>query len=90
MDSQVAEEREEGAPPPAGDILPLEGVSLDETTLRNSPVLPYVALVASLIERRIIGREELVAVLRRSMRQRSMGRQSRREYVVRYLQQHPP
>lgn len=71
-ESQAAEEREEGVPPSAGDVLPLEGLSLDETTLRNSPVLPYVAMLASLLE------------------QRRIGRQSRREYVVRYLQQHPP
>ena len=86
----MVEEREEGVPPSAGAVLPLEGLSLDEATLRNSPVLPYVAMLASLIEGRRIGREELVAALRRSMRQRSMGRQSPREYVVCYLQQHPP
>jgi hypothetical protein len=87
----VAEEREECVPPSAGvAILPLERLSLDEATLRNSPVLPYVVMLAGLIERRVIGREELLAALRTSMRQRSMGRQSPREYVVCYLQQHPP
>jgi hypothetical protein len=68
----------------------LEDLLLDESTLLNSPVLPYVLMVASVIERRPIRREELLAALRGSMRQRSIGRWSRREYVLRYLQEHPP
>jgi len=70
--------------------LTLEGFVLDEPTLVNSAVLSYLAMVASLIERRPIGREELLHWLRRSMRQRSMGQSLRREYVLRYLHQHPP
>ena len=67
-----------------------EGLFLDEATLRNSRLLPYVLMVASVLERRTIHREELLAALRNSMRQRSIGRHSRREYVLRFLQQHPP
>jgi hypothetical protein len=63
---------------------------LDEPTLVNSAVLSYLASVASLIERRTIGREELLHWLRSSMRQRSIGQSPRREYVLRYLHQHPP
>ncbi len=42
------------------------------------------------IEGQTIGREELLAALRKSLRQRSMGRRARREYVLRYLNEHPP
>jgi hypothetical protein len=70
--------------------LPLEGLLLDEPTLVNSRILPYVLMVASVIEGRTIGRDELVGALRKSMRQRSIGHQARREYVLRYLNQHPP
>jgi hypothetical protein len=47
-------------------------------------------MVASLIEGRTISREELIAALRKSMRQRSIDRRARREYVLRYLNAHPP
>ena len=70
--------------------LPLEGLLLDEATLLNSPILPYVRMVASVIERGTIGRDELIAALRKRMRQRSIGRRPRREYVLWYLNQHPP
>jgi hypothetical protein len=70
--------------------LPLEGFVLDEPTLVNSRILPYVLMVASLIERRTIHRDELLAALRKRMRQHSIGRRPRREYVLCYLNQHPP
>jgi hypothetical protein len=70
--------------------LPLEGLTLDEATLMDSHMLPYVQMVASVIERRTISRDELIAALRKSMRQRSFDRRPRREYVLRYLNQHPP
>ncbi len=68
----------------------LEGFTLDEATLLNSSMLPYLAMVASVIEARTIGPEELLHVLRRSMRQRSFDRLPRREYILRFLSQHPP
>jgi len=71
-------------------VLQLEGFALDEPTLVNSRILPYVRMVASLLEGRTISREELLAALRKRMRQRSIGRAPRREYVLRYLHQHPP
>lgn len=67
-----------------------EGLLLDCATVLNSPILPYVLMVASVIERRMVHREELLAALRKRMRQRSIRRGSRREYVLRYLNQHPP
>jgi hypothetical protein len=78
------------AAPTENLTLPLDGFVLDESTLVNSPILPYVQMVASLLERRTISREELIAALRKSMRQRSIDRLPRREYVLRYLNQHPP
>ena len=74
-----------------GDVrLTLEGFAVDEATLVNSPLLPYLAMVASVLEGRSIGAEELLHVLRASMRQRSFDRRPRREYVLRFLDQHPP
>lgn len=70
--------------------LHLDGFVLDEPTLLNSRLLSYLAMVTSLLERRPIGREELLDLLRSSLRQRSINRLARREYVLRYLQQHPP
>jgi hypothetical protein len=70
--------------------LNLDGLVLDEATLVNSPVLPYVRMVVSLLEGRTIRCEELVATLFHSIRQRSMGRLPHREYVLRYLNRYPP
>jgi hypothetical protein len=70
--------------------LPLEGLLLDEPTLVNSRILPYVRMVASVIEGRTIGRDELIAALRKRMRQHSIGRRPQREYILCYLNQHPP
>jgi hypothetical protein len=68
----------------------LDGFVLDELTLINSRLLSYLAKVTSLLERRPIGREELLQLLCGSLRRRSMGRLPRREYVLRYLHEHPP
>jgi hypothetical protein len=76
--------------PGEGVTLTLDGFTLDEATLVNSPMLPYVAMVASLIEGRTIRPEELLHALRKSLRQRSFDRLPRREYVLRFLDQHPP
>ena len=76
--------------PPENAAFAWEGLLLDEPTLRNSRVLPYVLMVASVIEGRTIHREELLAALRKTMRQRSIGRRPRREYVLSFLHQHPP
>ena len=70
--------------------LNLDGFVLDESTLVNSRILPYVQMVVSLLEGRTIHRKELIATLRGSLRQRSIHRLPRRAYVLRYLQQHPP
>lgn len=66
------------------------GVVFTHQTLRHSPVFAYLCLVAQLLERRVIGREELFRQLVESLRQRSLGARPRREYVLEYLNQHPP
>jgi hypothetical protein len=70
--------------------LALDGLTLDGATLVKSPLLPYLAMVASVIEGRTICVDELLCLLLRSMRQRSFDRLPRREYVLRFLEQHPP
>lgn len=78
------------ATPPENAAWAWEGLLLDEPTLQNSRVLPYVLMVASVLEGRTIHREELLAALRKSVRQRSIGQRPRREYVLCFLNQHPP
>jgi hypothetical protein len=70
--------------------LPLEGVVLDESSVTRSPMLPYVRMVASLIEGRKVSRKELLQRLVETMRQHSMRRRTRTEYVLHFLNQHPP
>jgi hypothetical protein len=86
----TGESPRENTASPEDAALPWEELLLDESTLANSRVLPYALMVASVIERRTISRDELITALRKRMRQRSMGVQPRREYVLRYLNQHPP
>jgi hypothetical protein len=73
-----------------GVKLLLDGFAFDEAALVNSSMLRYLAMVATVIEGHTIRRQELLVALRRSMRQRSFDRLPRREYVVRFLNQHPP
>jgi hypothetical protein len=68
----------------------LEGVRLNATSVVNSPLLPYLQLVASCIERRKIGRGELVECLVTTMRQRSLSARPRTAYVLDYLNRPPP
>lgn len=68
----------------------LDGFALDEATLVNSRMLPYLAVVASLLEGRSIRPAELLQTLRKSLRQRSFDTLPRHQYVLRFLNQHPP
>jgi hypothetical protein len=62
-----------------------------ETTHRvSASMLKYLCMVISLIEGRRIFMEELVEMLARTMRQRSMYRTNRIDYVLNYLNKHPP
>jgi hypothetical protein len=70
--------------------LELAGVTLTHETLANSPVLTYLCHVVGMIEKRTITRKELLKTLRQSLRQRSLTARARREYVLSYLNEHPP
>jgi hypothetical protein len=56
----------------------------------HAGMVGYVAMVASLIEGRRVGQAEIVQMLVRAMRQHSMARRRRMDYVVAQLQKHGP
>jgi hypothetical protein len=70
--------------------LVLEAVRLNEASVKNSPLLSYLRIVASVIEGRKIGRDELLQALLITMRQRSLSARPRTTYVLDYLNRHPP
>jgi hypothetical protein len=70
--------------------LALEGVLLCESTLLRSPALPYVRMLASLIEGVEFTRRQIVRLLRRALRQHSIAYQSRTDYILRFLHYRPP
>lgn len=67
-----------------------DGVVLDESSLLNSRMLPYVRMVVRLIEGIAVSGQEIVGLLRQAMRQHSIAYRRRSDYVLRFLQQHPP
>ena len=82
--------------PPAGESLPttaelrLEGAVLDEASVANSPMLPYVRMVVSLVEGVEFTYREVVHLLWRTLRQHRIGAGRRIEYVRGFLHRHPP
>lgn len=70
--------------------LRLAGVVLDEPTVRTSPLLPYVRTVVNLLEGMRLGLRELVGLLLAVLRQHSIARRRRADYVLKYLHEHPP
>jgi hypothetical protein len=70
--------------------LQLEGAVLEEATVVNSPVLPYLRILASLLEGRCVGLAELVDSLRQAMRQRSMDLRTSGGNFLHVGDQHPP
>jgi len=80
---------------PSDDLAPkgelrLGGVVLNETILLKSRMLPYVRMLVSLIEGIEFSYQELVMLLRQAMRQHSIARRTRSDYVLRFLHEHPP
>jgi hypothetical protein len=67
-----------------------ESVVLRESTLSNSPILPYVRIIVWLIEGITLSRAELVAILSRVLRQHSFAYRRKIDYVLGFLHQHPP
>ena len=70
--------------------LRLETVVLDESALTRSPMLPYVRMLVRLIDGVKLTCREVLAVLRASLRQRSIALRRRIDYVLGFLHQHPP
>jgi hypothetical protein len=71
----------------------LDGVVLDEPSLLASPMLPYVRMVASLVEGIPWSMAEVVGLLRQALRQHSMARRRRLDYLRHVLgrqHRHPP
>ncbi len=53
-------------------------------------MLPYARLLVRLIDGTELSCAQLVELLLETMRQHSMSRRSRTDYVLRFLNQHPP
>jgi hypothetical protein len=68
----------------------LGGVVLDGASVVNSPILPYVRMVVSVIAGERISKEELFAGLLKIVSQRSIDQRANTRYVSRFLDQHPP
>ena len=75
---------------PATLELRLPGVVLDESSLASSPMLSYVRMIVGLIEGIELTCGEVLRLLRRSMRQRSIGVRRKIDYILGFLHQHPP
>jgi hypothetical protein len=91
--SAESHEKSEDRPPepsPLVSVLTLDGVVLDEATVSSSPTLPHLRLIVELIEGVRLDHQQLVAWLTRALRQHSIARRRRSDYVLAFLNQHPP
>jgi hypothetical protein len=70
--------------------LQLEGVVLTESSLATSPMLPYVRMVVNLVEGVELSCGEVLHLLRRTMRQHSIQVRRRIDYILDYVNEHPP
>jgi hypothetical protein len=66
------------------------GVVLDESTVEQSPMLPYLRMLVRLIEGIEVSVRQLIELLRQALRQHRIASRSRRDYVVGFLRRHPP
>ena len=55
----------------------------------SEEILAHVRMATSQIEGRKVSREEILRMLERAMRQHSIGRERRMDYLVRILKEHP-
>ena len=76
-----ADQNEEAA---GGRKLGRDGIGLDAV------MVGYVRMVTSLIEARRVSEEEIVEMLVRTMRQHSIARRRRMDYVLAYLKKNAP
>lgn len=70
--------------------LDLDGVTLDEASIVNSPMLPYIRALVGMIDGVWLSQVEVVVWLLEVQRQRGIVYRPRRDYVLRFLHQHPP
>lgn len=70
--------------------LRLQGVVLDESSVASSPMLPHVRMAIRLLEGIELTCEEVVGLLRRAVRQHSIGQRRRIDKILSFLHQHPP
>ena len=68
----------------------MQGFVLNESMVHNSRMLPYVQTCVLLIDQVELGLRELARRLCQALRQHSMARRSRTDYVLHVLNQHPP
>ncbi len=61
-----------------------------EVDALKAEVVSHVRMAASLIEGRQVSRREIVAMLRRALKQRRLGRRRRFDYLVSRLNKVPP
>ena len=55
----------------------------------NEEMVAHVRMVTSLIEGRKVSWEEILQMLERAVRQHSIGRERRVDYIVRHMKEHP-
>jgi hypothetical protein len=70
--------------------LDVDGVILDESSVVQSPLLPYIRTLLWMLEGIGMSHVEVAGWLVQVLRQRSMASRPRRDYVLRFLHQHPP
>lgn len=81
------EKRAEGEEKRPAEELPGEG---HEGSGVDAGMVLYLVMVTSLIENRAVSMEEVSKMLQRAVRQHSMARQRRADYVVWHLKSNPP
>ena len=72
------------ADPPRRVTIGGEGEERQQLQLQANPVLGYIGMVVSLIEGRRVSQEEIVEMLARAVRQHSISRRRRMEYLLSY------
>ena len=79
-----------GGNPRVGEKGPATPAAESDAIEFDAAIVAHVRVVVSLVERCEVSREEVVAMLERTVRQRRIGRQGRRAYILGWLAEHPP
>jgi len=75
---------------PTVDFAPEDDIAYTEVSDLDDEVIDHVRVVTGLIEGRTVSREEIIFMLVRILRQHSMVRENRLDYVIRHLNSKPP